>query len=375
MLNKEIEELYYWIKFHLLFGNSINVTQKLINFFKEVKEIFNAPLEKIAKISNIKEEKIKDILDNAPAVEEKIKKDIEIIKKYNIKLVTIFDKDYPENLKNIASSPPILYVRGDIKPEDKLAVGIVGSREPSSYGEIVAYKFSKELSSLKFTIISGLAKGIDYYAHLGAIKSGGRTIAALGTGIDVIYPKEQEMLFEQIIEHGGLISEFPIGTPPLSYNFPKRNRLISGLSLGIVVVEGGIESGAMITANFALKQGKKLFAVPGSITNYKSSGPHKLIKEGAKLVENVEDIIEEISTLNLIYKKSEEEEKRINEEIENLSELEKKIYNILSSEPLYIDEIHYKTGIASPEIDNILLGMELNGVIKELPGKMYVKIL
>jgi len=214
-----------------------------------------------------------------------------------IKILHLQDKDYPENLKHIYQPPSTIYVRGELLPEDSIAVAIVGSRRATYYGLKNAQELGCKLASCGVTVVSGLARGIDTAAHKGALAAGGRTIAVLGSGLDVIYPPENKQLAEDITKSGAVISEFAPNTRPTRYNFPKRNRIISGLTLGVVIVEADKRSGSLITANFALGQGREVFALPGKIDSATSCGTHDLIKQGAKLVGSVEDIIEELEPL------------------------------------------------------------------------------
>ena len=220
-------------------------------------------------------------------------------RKAGVKVVTYLDEDYPLALKQIFSPPLVLYIRGEYITEDQLALAIVGSRRPSIYGRMTAEKLSGELAGRNITVVSGLARGIDSCAHRGALKGKGRTIAVLGSGLGRLYPPENKKLAGEISENGMVVSEFPYNCPPSPANFPRRNRLISGFSLGIVVVEAAEKSGALITANFGLEQGREVFAVPGKIDSPTSAGTHRLIKDGAKMVVNVEDILEELNIDNI----------------------------------------------------------------------------
>ena len=290
-----------------------------------------------------------------------------------IKKVFITDKGYPKNLKHIYDPPSPIYVKGDIIPEDDVAVALVGSRRASIYGLNTCEKLAYEMAARGITVISGLARGIDSAAHKGALKAGGRTVAVFGCGLDCIYPPENRSLAEKIQKDGVLVSEFPAETPPLAGNFPQRNRIISGLALGVVVVEAARNSGALITANFALEQGREVFAVPGKVDSAASAGVHRLIKEGAKLVEGVEDIIEE---LNLKPQKGETFQNTLSvtrKVSPKLKEVESRVYLILSDEPKYIDDITKDSGLSSGEVLNILLKLQLKKLVKELPGKLYYR--
>lgn len=290
-----------------------------------------------------------------------------------IKTLAIADKGYPTNLKYIYDPPSTLYVKGEIIPEDAIAIAIVGSRRASYYGLKNAESLSFELAARGITIISGLARGVDSAAHRGALKAKGRTIAVLGSGLNVIYPSENEKLAEEVSRNGAVISEFPLGTPPLRQNFPRRNRIISGLSLGVVVAEAAKISGALITANCALEQGREVFALPGKIDSFTSKGVHNLIKQGAKLVESLEDIIEELEPLKSCQ--TEQIKSESSTEIKlNLPEEERQIYCCLTSEPLQLEEIIQKVTLSYGKLLTCLLKLEHKRLVKELPGKLFVRV-
>jgi DNA processing protein len=308
-----------------------------------------------------------------------VDRELSKIEELGVRPITFADKSYPESLRNIEDSLVLIYMKGEIKDEDKYAIGIVGSRNMSPYGKSVAETFSAELASKGFTIVSGMARGVDSTAHRGALKAEGRSIAVLGCGIDTPYPAENAVLIDELSRSGAVISEFPLGTPPNRENFPKRNRLISGLSLGVLIVEAAAGSGSLITAHYALEQGKDIFAVPGGITAMNSVGTNELIKKGAKLVQNVDDIIHELTPLLKGLLRSSPEttgDKKGRNMITNLSGLEinneeKAICNVLGSEPRHIDIISRETGIAAQKLSGILLGLELKGVVKQTEGKRF----
>jgi DNA processing protein len=296
----------------------------------------------------------------------------------NIKVLTLEDEEYPENLKNIYDPPPVLYIRGKIEKSDQKALAIVGTRRASRYGLEIARKLACELAALGITIVSGMAMGIDSAAHRGALEAKGRTIAVFGTGVDEIFPSQNKELAGQIAFAGALVSEFPLGTKGEKGNFPRRNRIISGLSLGVIVVEGHYDSGAMITAKEALEQGREVFAVPGNVELDQSKGPHWLIKQGAKLVESVQDVLEE---LNMVMPK-----KMTNDPLDfargqmsnegrnypELNEEEKKIVSVLSLEPKHLDVISMETKLSIPQVSSTLMMLEIKKVVRQLPGKMFV---
>ena len=281
-----------------------------------------------------------------------------------IKTITIKDKSYPKLLKEIKDAPEILYVRGKILSEDSF-FAVVGTRMASSYGKQIALEIAGELAEAGLTIVSGLAPGIDTFAHTAAVERNKRTIAVLGTGLDEksIYPQSNLKLAQRILETGGcLISEYPPGTPGSKFTFPQRNRIISGLSLGVLIVEAKQKSGALITANWAKKQGRKIFAVPGSVHSLNSKGPHYLIKAGAKLVENANDILKELNLPKIT--RPGRVEKGENEE-ENL------ILEALKEEALYIDKIIEKTKLSAQKVASLLAVLEINGKVKNLGGNIY----
>jgi DNA processing protein len=281
-----------------------------------------------------------------------------------IREVAVGDPAYPAALRAIPDPPSPLYVRGALRAEDATAVAIVGSRRASAYGLAVAEWLGRELASCGVTVVSGLARGIDAAAHRGALAAGGRTIAVLGCGVDVVYPPEHRGLLAQIIEAGAVVSEFPPGTPPLRHQFPRRNRLISGLTLGVVVVEGREDSGALITADWALAQGREVFAVPGGIFAETSVLPHRLLQQGARLVTGVEDILEE---LRLPVPPSRAAAPAL------LDEREAAVFAQLTFDPLHIDVLTRRCGLPVAEVGRALVGLELRGLVRALPGQRYVR--
>lgn len=287
------------------------------------------------------------------------------------RIITLWDKDYPDLLKRIYDPPPFLFVLGRFEPDDRYALAVVGTRTPSLYGQKVAETFSSELSLQGVSIVSGLARGVDTIAHSAALKSGGRTIAVIGSGLDVPYPPENKKLLETIAGRGIVVSEFPMGTKPDAPNFPRRNRIISGLSLGTIVIESGEDGGAMITASTALDQDREVFALPGSVLEKRSAGPHRLIREGrAMLVNSTDDIVEELRTkLKPILK-----ENRGPEMVIELSLFERKIIDALKSEPLHIDVIAEATSLSTSDSLVTLLGLEFKDLVKQLPGKFFVRV-
>jgi len=285
------------------------------------------------------------------------------IERLGVRIVDFLSPEYPRLLLEIADPPPFLYVKGEIS-EYEPGVAIVGSRHATAYGIQATKRLAKELAEQGVTVVSGMARGIDTEAHKGALGAGGKSIGVLGCGIDLVYPAENRRLYDEMAEKGALVSEFPIGTGPHPRNFPRRNRIISGLSLGVLVVEAAERSGSLITANFALEQGREVFAIPGSITSGSSRGTNRLIKQGAKLVESVSDIMEELPPQG-VATRFQVQPKLLH------SPVEEKILTILGGTPVQIDEIAGKAGLTVQELSVILLRLELQGILLQLPGKLF----
>ena len=295
---------------------------------------------------------------------------LSLVNKVNGRIVTLWHDEYPEYLRKIYDPPPLLFVLGTIEKNDMYAVAIVGTRVPSAYGKFIAEKFSRELTSKGITITSGLARGIDTVAHSSSLKSGGRTIAVIGSSIDIIYPSENKRLAERIEESGAVVSEFFMGTKPDPGNFPRRNRIISGMSLGTLIVETAENGGAMITASTTLDQNRELFCIPGNITEKYSIGTNRLIRDGhAKLVQSVDDIIAELkSSLRPILKFSQPQTPAV------LSIFEQKILDHLASEPSHIDVVSEQSGLSISDTLVNLLSLEFKGLVRQLAGKMFQRM-
>jgi len=288
----------YFNSFNLIEGIGPITFKKILNHFNYLSNAWSSNINEFNQIGLNK-----SVIEQIRIKRSKINPDWEMerLLKENINLITIQDKNYPKLLKEIYAPPALLYIKGNLEPNDKISIGIVGTRNPSSYGNQITPLITKDLSNFGLTIISGLAKGIDTLAHQATLNANGRTIAVLGTGIDKksIYPAINIQLAEEITHKGALISEFPIGTQPAAQNFPQRNRIISGLSLGVLVIEASEKSGSLITARNALEQNRDVFAIPGNVFSINSLGPNKLIKMGAKLVSQANDIIEELNLSTL----------------------------------------------------------------------------
>lgn len=346
---------------------------RLIGRFGEPENIFQASAAQLAQVEGIGTEIIRYIayFNDFFSVENEIKQCAE----KNIRIITVFDDDYPKHIRNIFDPPPVLYCAGayDKWPENSFNIGIVGTRLATEYGERALKKILNEmkLTKLTFAVVSGMARGIDTIAHLEAVKENIYTAAVLGFGLNFIWPFEKHYVAQHIIKNGVLISEFPLDMMPLKQNFPRRNRVISGLSDGILVVEAGERSGALITSNYALEQGRDVFAVPGSIFSDKSMGPNNLIKQGAKSVTSIYDITEEYQLLAKPRSRSMQQEMTLL----NLDINEQKVFDSLNFEKKHIDNIAIESNMEIIQLSPLLTIMEMKGVVKQLSGKNFVRAL
>ena len=289
------------------------------------------------------------------------------------------EPEFPQNLLQIYDPPVLLYVRGDPQILNLPSLSIVGTRKPTLYGTQMAQRLGRELAARGLVVVSGMARGIDAIGHQGAMDAHGRAIGVLGTGIDVCYPKENKKLYEKVLERGAIISEFPLRTHPAPENFPVRNRIVAGLPLGVVVVEGAQYSGSLITARLAMEFGREVFGVPGNVTQPVSFAPNQLIKQGAKLVTCGEDVIEELPTpvrAALVKAEQPETEQRNLLAGAALNGSEKKLYELLTAEqPVHIDDIVERSGLNSSEVLATLFTLEMQGIVRQLPGKQFCKVL
>jgi DNA processing protein len=381
------ESLKYWIALKAVEEIGCVGFRTLLQAFSTPREIFSATAQTLRAIPGIgpkTADHIRSFSDWGMAERE-----IERARELEVAIVTCEDPTYPGNLLNIYDYPPLLYVKGSLNPEE-ICVAVVGSRLASVYGRYTTEKISRELALQGITIVSGLARGIDAAAHRGALAGKGRTIAVLGCGLDIIYPPENEGLARVVATHGALLTEFPFGTPPNPPNFPSRNRIISGISLGVVVVEAGEKSGSLITARIAAEQGRSVFAVPGEIGAAGSRGTHRLIKQGAKLIENVEDILEEIlpqatmppSASHRLSPASQPDEATpapggkdvlTMKNIAELGDAEQKLLALIPTRPIGIDPLITSSGLTAQEVLNALLILELRGLIRQIPGKQFLR--
>ena len=358
-----VTETPYWLGFHLVPGIGATRLARLVDYFGSLERAWNATPVAL-RASGLGER----ALDSLVTTRSRLSLDDEMLRveRAGVHLLTLADDNYPRLLREITSPPTVLYVRGSLTPEDENAVAIVGTRRVTSYGREMSRRFGMELAVSGVTVVSGLARGVDGIAHAAALDAGGRTIAVLGCGLDTIYPPEHRALAERIVEHGALVSEFSLGTTPEAANFPVRNRIISGLSLGIVVIEAPMKSGALITSNFAGDQGRTVFAVPGSALSNASAGTIQLLLDGATVAANVNDVL---SALELGTRQVEMETRQLLPS----TELERTLLLQLTGEPKHIDEIALETGFHIGTLSAQLLQMQLKGLVRNVGTQHYVR--
>jgi len=343
--------------------------------FGEAQAILDASKAELMQVEGVGEEVARSIT----SWREKVDLDAELrrIEKSGVRVVCRDDAEYPKHLREIYDPPLVLYVKGALTERDGLAIAVVGSRRTTLYGQDMARKLAFQLSRVGVTVVSGLARGIDTAAHNGALQAKGRTVAVIGCGIDIVYPTENKKLADEIVEKGGaVVTEFPFGVQPDRQNFPMRNRIISGWSLGVVVVEANLKSGALITANQAGEQGRQVFAVPGRADSILSKGTNKLIKDGAKLTEDVEDILGEFEYLlpKMTMGSAEADaEGGGTKPALQLSETEEKVMAQIGNEEVAIDEIIRASGLTTACVSATLLALEMKRLVRQLPGKQYVR--
>ena len=361
----QVNELKYWVAFTRLPGIGRVSFQRMEEHFGTLEQAWRAGLTEL-KAAGLNPRAARSIATRKMALDPD--DEMARLEKLGVRAVAWHDEQYPPRLKEIYDLPPVLFVRGEVVPEDERSVAVVGTRSPSPYGREVAYQLSHDLALAGVTIVSGLARGIDGIAHRAAIEAGKRTIAVLGSGIDVSYPREHASLASQVAESGALVSEHPLGTRPHAENFPRRNRILSGMTLGAVVVEAGETSGALITASHALEQNREVFAVPGSVFAPKSGGTNRLIKEsGAKLVSDYLDILGE---LNLSSVGQQLEMKALFP----TDETEAQVIRYVTFDPVHIDEIIRNSGLDISKVSSLLAMMELKGLVRQVGGMNYVRV-
>jgi len=359
MNNKDIK---YWVGFSLIPGiGRVRLTQ-LENHFGSLEKAWQAASAEL-KQANLDRGAIQTVTSWRPKIS--LEAEMEKLDRYGVKVLTYNDPSYPSRLKEIYDYPPLLYVRGSLLPQDEWCLAVVGTRRATVYGRQVTEEIVTDLAQSKITIVSGLAKGIDSVAHQAALAAGGRSIAVFACGLDIVYPADNANLARQIIQQGSLISEYPLGTRPKADNFPRRNRIMSGLSLGVLITEADETSGAMITAHMALEQNREVFAIPGSILSPASRGTNHLIQEGAKLVRDYTDILEELNLMNVAR------QMEMREAIPT-SDTESLLLKHLGAEPTHVDEVCRSSGLPISTVSSTLAMMELKGLVKQLGPMSYV---
>ena len=402
MLSNETVSL---IHLNLIQGVGLKTVQVLRDVFGGAERALRATADELRKIDGLSPA-ICDLLIRKPVLYP-IERELELINEYGCQVLTLYDDAYPPHLKGIDSPPLVLYIKGELIPEDSLSISLVGSRNAKDYGRKVSYRLSYQLAQSGLTVVSGFAKGIDTSAHRGALEAGGRTIAVMGNGLSVIYPAENRDIVKKIEASGALVSEFPIGVTPKPNNFPRRNRIISGLTLGTVVVEASNRSGALITARLAAEQGREVFAVPGEIFSELSAGTHRLINNGAKLINTVDDLFNELPRYALNQLRSStptslvpdiETESSAEPSVEkdssklaasqppaevqqpvpsipppDLTPDEKVVFDAIEVPSSHIDTIVRATQLPINQVSSVLLMLELKGIIQQLPGKQFTK--
>jgi len=369
------KQLQAWLALHLLPGMGPVTCHKLVAHFGSPDKVLAAGITDLKTICRLHPESFTALSSNADKKNllQQAQEEIGRAADKNITLLSFDDPLYPFLLKNIHDPPPVLYVLGNPKYLSCRGIGMVGSRSATSYGKSISHKMATSLALEGFTIISGMALGIDTAAHKGALAAQGNTIAVLGCGLDIIYPQANQGLYKEIATRGAVVSEYPLGTLPDNFRFPARNRIISGLSLGIVVVEAANKSGSLITARHALEQGREVFAVPGRIDSVKSAGSHNLLKQGAKLVHSINDIVEEFSLLTSFEQQNCNNGKSGPNSAARLNQEEALLFACLDVYPQTIDELVRESGFTPQKTNELLLLLELKGFVAALPGKCFQK--
>lgn len=359
-----MDDRKYWIGFNLIKGIGAVRMQGLVAYFGDLESAWRADSVNLAE-AGLGRRLIERVVQARGTVD--LDQIWEKIESQGITVLTWQDESYPSRLKEIDQPPPVLYIRGEYLSDDLFAVAIVGTRRVTPYGRQITEEIASFLAANGITVISGLARGVDAVAHQSALKAGGRSIAVLGSGVDKIYPPEHRGLAEQMMQRGAIVSDYAPGTPPDASNFPPRNRIISGLSLAVVVVEAGETSGALITAEFAAEQGREVFAVPGSILAPQSKGTNKLIQRGALPLLNVNDLMQALDLTRM-------GEQKAARKILPADETEARLLNVLGSEPLHVDEIRNQVELPIEKVSAALVLMELKGMVRQVGGMNYVAV-
>ena len=373
----EADQYLGWLALALTPGLGARMAGKLLREFGSPENVFNASL------TALEAQHLPAAVAQAVHSREPLSvaaKELAQVQQAGCRLLTWDEPAYPHLLREIYDPPPLLYVRGNVELLDRHSIAIVGARRPTPYGNQMAERLARDLAERGLVIVSGLARGIDSSAHRGALASTrGATLGVLGNGIDVLYPKENRKLFQQIEERGAILSEFAMGTFPAPQNFPIRNRIIAGMALGVVVVEGAQYSGSLITARLAMEFSREVYGVPGNVTQPSSFGPNQLIKQGAKLVTSWEDVVEELPTdirAELLPVETTTAEERASLVQQGLSPSERTLYDLLGvDEARHVDELVATSGLTSSEVLAALFELEMKGVVRQLPGKQFLKVL
>ena len=374
-------QIALWLKLIRAEGVGPTLFKRLLDYFEDVEHIFTASVAELTKIEGIGNKTAESIVRTRDAFD--VDSELGLADKLGVWIIHLQDKRYPPALRAIYDPPPVLYVKGTLTRADNLAMAIVGSRRCSHYGTEQANRFSHLLASAGFTIVSGLARGIDSAAHRGALATKGRTIAVQGCGLSNIFPPENQKLFEQITENGAVISELPLSYEPLAENFPARNRIIAGLSMGVLVVEATYRSGALISAQAAMDNNREVMAVPGRIDSPCSLGCHKLLKQGARLIDSIDEIMDALGYVGDGLKAhadavATEAEENVQNTLFDLSQLnltseESTILRQLNSEPVHVEELIELSQLSAAKVHSAAISLQLKGLIKQLPGNMLVK--
>jgi DNA processing protein len=362
----------YWIALNSIKGIGPVRIKHLLKKYGSPEKVFQLSSSVLGRTGLFTEDIIKEVHD--PELLKQAEKQLDWAESRNIQIMTLGDKNYPPLLKEIFAPPPVLFIKGSTKSFSKHCIGVVGMRQLGTYGKNATEHIVQGLVNYNISIVSGLALGIDSVAHKACLDNGGTTIAVLGCGVDKVYPASNRRLAEQIEEKGAIISEFPLGTPPLPYNFPQRNRIISGLCAGVLVVEARKKSGSLITAHYAMQQGRDVYAVPGSIFNDRSNGTFNLIKSGAIPVRSAKDILESIEVVTHAYSSSKIMTKVVRISPELLNAEERAVMDVLSDEPLRMDQIAASANKDMTKLFTILLNLELKGAVKQVAGQKYARI-
>jgi DNA processing protein len=364
-----MDNLLPWFCLKHVPGIGNHLFKRLIDRFNLPESVFQASRQQLLEVEGITERHL-DAMRSYKAGKS-LKAELDQIHQKGYKIITLTDRLYPPLLKEIPDPPPYLYVYGNLDGSFK-NIAVVGSRHPTAYGVSITKNLCADLCALGIIIVSGMAVGIDTAAHRGALSGKGKTVAVLGSGFNKIYPAQNKTLFEQIAAQGAVISEFALDAEPEAHHFPIRNRIISGMSMGTVVVEASRRSGSLITAKLAAEQNREVFAVPGSIQSFKSTGTHALIKQGAKLVENAQDVVEELEAyLDTPAISADRARNDAHPELSTLTPEERVVYNMISPYPEHIDTIGRKAHIEAGTLLSVLLQLELKGMVQQLPGKFF----